>query len=197
MRLLSLDADTKFIGYAHFLGDKLMLYGTHDIAAKWDDLLVEVGRFLGDEIGYEVEYVAAEMPVMYKNAKTAIQLAQLVGAIRFASLNHGCEFIEVLPSERLTACGIPILTRSKPAKEAVKRTVSAIYGIEVTTTHAADAIAVGMAALNKLKLREMSRQADMMPCDHPTSAIVSSDEGTHYCRECEARQDACCEKGEA
>ena len=200
MRLLALDADTKHIGYAHFLGDKLMRYGTYDIKAKWDDLLVEVAYFLIDEVGWGsgVEAVACEMPVYCKNAKTTIQLAQLVGLIRFVTLDHWHQFVEVAPTERLTACGIPILTRSKAAKEAVMRTVAAIYGIEPGTTHAADAIAVGMAALNKLKLRDLSTQGthpedvstktqkvDTLPCGHPASAIASSADGSHWCRECE------------
>jgi Holliday junction resolvasome RuvABC endonuclease subunit len=147
------------VGYAIFAGDVPVDVGHMQTNVAWPETLTVVAQWLNNSVFTwgPIDAVASEMPVYYRNAKTTIMLAQLVGVIRYVARNHG-PFIEVLPSERLLALGLPIHLPRKVAKAAVMRLVNAEFGLSISSDHESDAIAVGLAALRKLKIEEMERK---------------------------------------
>ena len=160
MRLLALDPSLSYIGWALFDTDSnpdLKRHGAHGPSGDTlDDKLADAARWLDwlePHLRY-LEVLAIEVPVMYMNAKTTIALAQLCGVLRYSAYSWSERTIEILPAQRLTVLGLNANLKRAVAKREVLRLVNAIYSLELTAkdNDAADAIAVGFAAIRKLKL---------------------------------------------
>ena len=165
--LLALDPSTTCIGWAVLTldGERVVKYGTHRPrgdtldeklvdAYHWFLWLLDDGdTFLGDA----VTAYAFEMPIVYRNPATTIKLAQMVGVLRVAAFQWVEQTIEINPGGRLSALGLPVNLKRAVAKERVIANVNSLYGLELKPKDedAADAIAVGLAASNKLKLAQL------------------------------------------
>lgn len=156
--VLALDASTTAIGWALFDLDK-----RHP-----DDLLDHGVKRLKGGLWYRLDFghvwakwymtesqsvdlVALETPVVYRNAKSTIKQAYMVGVLGWVAFHVGVEILELRPDERLTALGLP--PRCRNPKPQVVRNVNQIYGLnlDVKTDHdIADAIALGWAARRRL-----------------------------------------------
>jgi Holliday junction resolvasome RuvABC endonuclease subunit len=160
MSLLALDPSLSVIGWCRFKEGLPVAFGSHRLTTKGiDDKLEEAAKWLGTMLLPGINEVAIEVPVLSKNPATLRSLAQLTGVLRYrARMTHNGlprRIIEVLPSERLSALGLPIRMTRDAAKAAVIMLVQQIYGITVANDDEADAIAVGEAAIKKMRLEEM------------------------------------------
>ena len=160
--ILAIDPSLSCIGWAVMGADTVYDYGIlvpygNEFDARLNSAYCWADS-MGRERGIHQELVTAiEIPVYYKNAKTLRDLAQLCGALR-VGLSWHCRTIDVLPTERLSALGLPIRLRRNEAKARVLSLVNAMFELELTTKDhdIADAIAVGVAAQKKLKLEAWS-----------------------------------------
>lgn len=157
MIILALDASTTAIGWAlcdlekrH--PDDLTEYGLERLKGKlWDRLdygQIWTRRYMEYQA---VELLAIETPVVWKNAKSSIKQAYMVGVLGLTGFRLGVEVMEIRPDERLTALGLP--ARCRNPKPWIVNTVNQIYGLglETKTDHdIADAIALGWAARRRL-----------------------------------------------
>jgi len=124
-------------------GDSLDLKLTS--ASKWLDSLAEQ---------YRPETIALEVPVVAKNIRTTIKLAQLSGALRLTAFQWTERTIEVYPGGRLAGLGLPIKTKRDDAKRLVTGHVNSIYGLDLDPKREhdiADAVAVAHAAWSMLR----------------------------------------------
>jgi crossover junction endodeoxyribonuclease RuvC len=94
--------------------------------------------------------LAIETPFFRLNAQTLITLASLGAAYRLAAMRAGLRVVGIPPAMRCTAIGLA----GDAAKDRVRHTVNAIYGLDLTDHNISDAVAVAAAAA--IKLREES-----------------------------------------
>jgi Holliday junction resolvasome RuvABC endonuclease subunit len=160
--LLALDASTTMLGWALL-----------DLEKRHPDDLLEYGRYplrghLWDRLDYGQEWarrtidparvglVAIETPVVYRNAKSTIRQAYMVGVLGLLAHTQGLEVVEIRPDERLTALGLP--ARLRDPKGQVTRNVNGIYSLSLGPKDhdIADAIAIGWAARRRLMLEGVS-----------------------------------------
>ena len=166
MRILGLDPSTVAIGYALLCtdSDHLLDYGVYKVEGNALDVKLWLAHDwledffeLGDTRRW-AQVLAIELPIYHRNIKTLRTLAQMVGALRAAAAYFTDQTIEVLPSERRLAMGITIRMKSKPAKDAIRRIVNQIYGLDLGPDDhdISDAVAVAVAAARKLRIEELS-----------------------------------------
>ena len=166
--ILSLDPSTTCIGWAVMSLDASIVvkYGTHRPkgdtldkkladAYRWMLRMVEHWHYTMRRDGGA--HYAFEMPIVYRNPATTIKLAQMVGVLRVAAFEWVEQTIEINPGGRLSALGLPVNLKRAVAKERVIANVNGLYGLELKPKEhdVADAIAVGLAASNKLKLAQL------------------------------------------
>lgn len=162
--IVALDPSTKVIGWALMDDEQVYDYGAIQIEGdgldeKLDDLRCKVADLMVSLFGYQddsLELCGIEMPVLHRrhskqNVHTLKVLAQVVGAIRCTIYPWAYEVLEIIPSQRLLALGLPARMKRADAKAAVLRNVNQIYGLELSSKEhdTADAIAVGRAGLLK------------------------------------------------
>ena len=102
----------------------------------------------------ELDAVAIEAVYHGPNAKTTILLAEVGAVLRLAALHGGIKsgrILDVRPAERLSALGL----RGNASKGEVVRAINTLYGHELTDHNAADAAAVALAGLGKLRCAEL------------------------------------------
>jgi len=156
-RLLALDPSTKVIGWAQFDGDDLVDCGAYHVRGdNLDDKMADAAIWIDHHMG-AAYILALEMPVMWRNVKTTVRLAQMVGALRLAAFPYARAVVEIMPGSRLLALGLRINMKRAEAKKQVVRLVNAMFSLELTAKDhdAADAVAVGLAALKKMKLEAL------------------------------------------
>ena len=104
--------------------------------------------------GFKPDAVAIEAVYHGPNARTTILLAEVGAVIRLAVLHAGVRsgrILDVRPAERLSALGL----RGNASKGEVVRAINTLYGHELTDHNAADAAAVALAGLGKLRCAEL------------------------------------------
>lgn len=164
MRVLTLDASTTAIGWAHFdlaqlAPDDLQEWGTIRPAGNLWERLRWGGDWLAGKMRGEhwIDRVALETPVVYmgggrpRNAPSTIKVAYMVGVLGQVAECEGAEVMELRPDERLTAIGLP--ARCRNPKPQVVRLVNRIYGLELDELKdhdTADAIAMGWAVSKRI-----------------------------------------------
>ena len=158
-RLLALDPSTSCIGWALFVGEELDTFDSYQPQGKTFDRLIANACDWLDNLGWRLmpKIIAFELPIVARNIKTTITLAQLAGALRFIAFseitNYVGTVVEVYPGSRLAALGLPIRLKRAEAKRRVVALVNARFGLNLTQKQhdIADAIAVGLAAMRQMR----------------------------------------------
>ena len=86
-----------------------------------------------------------------QNVKSLCHRARLDGAFLAAAGEAGVEVIEVIPAQRLNAVGLPGNLDRESAKAQCLFVVNAMFGMNLSSHDAADAVAIGLAAWGKMK----------------------------------------------
>lgn len=156
MLVLGLDASTTAVGWALLDTDQDLIcgHGCHrpvgdSVLERIDDADTWLNSLLWI---HPSAIIAVEVPVMHKNAATMRSLSYMAGVLLLRGWQRWGA-VEILPGQRLTALGLPPRMRRDNAKSAVLRIVNALYGLRLTEADhdAADAVAIAVAAANKLK----------------------------------------------
>lgn len=163
MIILALDPSLKAIGWALLDSgaDKILASGevckhaTQDIdvrlyrACIWLRHQLHTFTVFGEL--YAPNIVAIEMPIHVHNAKTYCEQCQLVGALRLEISYSGMSTITVYPSERRKVMGMDFKRKSaKEVKQMIMDEVNKRYGLEIESDHESDAVAIALAAKEKL-----------------------------------------------
>jgi len=156
--LLALDSSTRATGWAVFRLDNLdkpLAYGVKKFNGDLHERLYQSGAWLDGKIqDYRwwgsMAILAIEGQVVAKNKRTPIMLAQVAGALKYVAMAHGLDIIEIAQGQRKTVLGLPLTLDSKSSKIQVTALVNARFGLELGADEhdAADALAVGLAAVN-------------------------------------------------
>jgi len=118
--------------------------------------LYEWGRALVET--WQPQAVAIEAVFHGPNAKTTILLAEVGAVLRLGVLHGGIEsgrILDVRPAERLSALGL----RGRATKDEVVAAINTLYGYELTDHNEADAAAVALAGLSKMRLAALGLAA--------------------------------------
>jgi len=167
IRILALDPSLSCVGWAlmefdpELVRDWVNSHGNFrpegdDLDAKLANAADTLGRML---MASPVDILAIELPVVYRNPATTIKLGQLVGALRYVAYQTTDRTIEIQPGGRLTALGLPCRMKRKTAKELVVSMINTRYKLELEAADhdVADAVAVGHAAILKLRQEAWGR----------------------------------------
>ncbi len=102
---------------------------------------------------YRPERLAVEELFFFKNAKTAIQVAQARGVILLTGIQNGLEVDEFTPLEVKQA----ITGYGRAEKAQMQKMVAAILGIKekITSDDAADALAIALCAGQSLWVKNL------------------------------------------
>lgn len=149
MRMLSVDPNTKDTGLVMWEDGKPT--GAHSINQTRADRLLMVQRIIECAGDYRAEMLAVEDVYMGVNARTALTLAKLVGGIEAAALYAGFDVLMLSTGEIDAACGIPAAIDRKERKARLAALARLELG-DGLMQDTADAYAVGVAALGRLKV---------------------------------------------
>jgi len=161
--LLALDPSTTAIGWALFdvETDALLTSGVWrpPRKAEFDERCAAACLWLYKRLS-GVDAFAYEIPVVRHNPRTTVMLAEFSGALRSLAWVYVKRIIRVLPAERLTAFGLPWNVKRAEAKRLIVQYVNLRYGLGLTEKEhdVADAVAVGVAAMSRLKEEEIRQK---------------------------------------
>ncbi len=145
--LLSLDPGTRFLGWAFWEGGRLALWGLvePDAHLRSPERIGQIRAELDALFtGVRIHAVACERaPVMHRTGgkgafRPAPALDLVVNELRFWAKNRHASWAAYNPAQIKSACAFA----GNASKEAVARTVKAVYGVE-DDNNVVDAIAVG------------------------------------------------------
>ncbi|MCR5740155.1 MAG: hypothetical protein K6G43_10110 [Lachnospiraceae bacterium] len=150
IKLLSLDTSTRNTGYALYTNGELRNYGVLATKSKepTDDMLLKLSELLNE---YKPDIVVIENTVVLRNARVQRDLTQILGAVRFWSIQNGSCFYTLNPTEwrRLVKGADEVLPKSRPElKEWSIRTASDTIQKELADDNVSDAILIGVAYIN-------------------------------------------------
>ena len=157
MNIISIDPSSTAAGFAYFKDDELKFVevlkqkGSHlvDRMQKMNEYLISV---LKKE---KPKYIAIETPYLGMNRAVSMKMGQIFGMFIAActSLGYSSEYIiEIHPMTAKKAAGLERKAKRAEAKEIVLNNLKEKFPkIEICDDNAADAIAVGLAAINRLR----------------------------------------------
>jgi len=158
--ILALDPSPKAIGWCLYDVDADGVITTGEVCKHSDkdidNLLYKATKWLRVQLRafgrpYAPNIIALEMPVYVHNAKTFGRQNQLAGALKMEIINYGVKAVEVYPSERRKAMKMNFKGKSaKEVKRMIMDEVNQRYELEITSDHVSDAVAIALAARDKL-----------------------------------------------
>lgn len=122
-------------------------------ARRIDAITAEVLQFAR---AWAVDVVCVEQPYMGENPSTALRLRALSAAIEYACRAAGYTVVQVDPQTRGRAVGVVRRLKRDALKAAIVAAVKLLYGLTVTCDDEADAVAIGLAGRNKLRLQQLT-----------------------------------------
>jgi len=151
--ILGIDPGLANTGWAVIDEGKLIDYGC--IETKLDsNLTARLGKIYTQILGlvkkYEVKEMAVENLFFAKNVKSAISVAQAIGAIKIAGFENGINVVEYTPLQVKSN----LVGYGKAEKYQVEMMVRNILGLEksIKPSHAADAVAVALTHCGIMKI---------------------------------------------
>lgn len=161
MKLISIDPSSSAAGFAYFANNRLMWAKT--IVCKKDNLIdrmielsFELQRLLNK---HKPDYIAIETPYLGLNRAVSMKMGQIYGMFISACVlnTKGTMFvskdiISIHPMTAKRAAGlITKVKRAEGKKIVLARLNDKFPKIEIADDNSADAIAVGLAAIEQLK----------------------------------------------
>lgn len=157
MNILALDPSLKAIGWALLDSDEDEVIGagwyTGHESKDIDNCLYEAVMWLRAKCEvfgslHKAKILAIEVPIYVHNARTFGKQCQLLGALR---VHSPFEVIEIYPSERRKVMNMDFKGKSaKEVKQMIMDEVNRRYGLEIESDHVSDAVAIALAAKEKL-----------------------------------------------
>jgi len=144
-RILGLDQSTTICGYCVIENDKILTYGVHE--EKNDDIVHRIMKHKQWMKGiidiWEIDYVILEEVYMSRNAKTALMLGQVLGALQIAAYEQlGNKPMIVSPATWRSYCNIKGRSRQQQ-KENAQQFIKEKFDITVSFD-CADAICIAL-----------------------------------------------------
>lgn len=168
MRLLAVDQGSLSLGLAAFDErdpfDVRVLTPVHP-SAPWLERMVSMGAQLADHLAGEwvPEVVAIEGVVFHVNARSALVMGQTRGYLMclFRALYPGVRIMEINPSRVRSVIGAP--SRRAGAKQKNRWAVEAFTGAQLASEDANDAVVIGWAAQQELRLEALGMKPKPEP----------------------------------
>lgn len=126
-------------------------------ARRIDAITADVLKFARD---WTVDVVAVEQQYVGKNQHVCLRLRALASAIEYACRAAGLTVVKVEASERAKALGIRRKLSRDRLKAAIMEAVKLLYGVNCSDDNQADAVAIGLAGRNKLRLQQLTAQQE-------------------------------------
>lgn len=147
MKICGIDSSSVKTGISLFRGGKLAKYTLVDLHKMKDSeerinqMILGIYKVLEQ---YKPDVIYQESAWVSRNARTALVLSSIVGAIRGWALAHNCKWVQITPSAWRKQLNIKSYNKDrKQLKEASVSFVAEQYGIEVGDD-VADAICIGL-----------------------------------------------------
>lgn len=165
MRLLAVDQGSKALGLAAFDDardpfDVRVLKPAH-VSSPWQIRMRSLGAQLAEHLAGEwrPDVIAIEGVAFHKNARTALIMGQTRGYLMriFDEITPGARVMEINPSRVRSVIGAP--SRRAGAKQHNRWAVEAFTGAELASEDANDAVVIGWAAQQELRVEEMQHMA--------------------------------------
>lgn len=154
MRLCGIDSSTTATGISLFedgeyIEYKLITIDKKKFPTKWDRLnpmLIEISKVLNE---YKPDVIYQENSYKGNNVDNLKVLTNILGGIRFWSLENNCEYFQLLPSQWRSKLGLNKYEAERPElKNITMEFVKEKYNIEVPQDDVSDCICVGLAGLD-------------------------------------------------
>ena len=157
-RILAIDPGSKHLGFAHMLGDTILMSGVIDLYGNvpktyytlyyWMRLQLE-GIVHESGIKLVPEHVIIESYFPH-NRHGATVIPELRGIIKLACYQNKHDVLEIPPNtvkKYVTGNG-------RASKEEVRKVVNARYDLSIKSMDQSDAIAIGLTGLSKIAERD-------------------------------------------
>ncbi len=91
---------------------------------------------------YQIKTMAVEKLFFFKNAKSVMEVAQVIGALKLLAAERGLEFFEYTPLQ----VKMSLVGYGRAEKMQVEKMVRNMLGLKenITPSHASDAVAIGL-----------------------------------------------------
>lgn len=168
MRLLAVDQGSISVGLAAFQDRELVADSArairghgHDWHARMRDIAVQLREHLAGE--WRPDIIAIEGVALQRGPRANPKTLAIMGSTRgyltrvFDELVPAARVIEINPQKTRSVVGAP--RSRKRAKQHIGWAVEALTGESGLSEDAADAVAIGMAALEQLRAEEFERLA--------------------------------------
>ena len=165
MKILAFDQSSVATGWALFNDGQLTNYGVFDMKKEKDSASrIQKMEFLIADMVHDEQpdIVVIEDVSLQTNVSTLVMLARLQGAIQYIALDAGADVEIYKPSHWRKGVGIKTgkgIQRTE-LKQAAKQLVFDTYAAKVTDD-IADAILIGLCAVNEYKEKTEYEQPDL------------------------------------
>jgi len=150
MILCGIDSSTTFTAISWFEDGEYKskaLIDTHktkDAEERIDEMIRYIFRVLD---GRKPDVIYQEYAWLKNNAKTSIELATIIGAVRGWAVNNGCRWYKVMPNAWRKKLNIITKAKREQLKQIAIDYVDENLGIKVRRDDEADAICIGLAGV--------------------------------------------------
>ena len=150
MILCGIDSSTTFTAISWFEDGEYKskaLIDTHktkDAEERIDEMIRYIFRVLD---GRKPNVIYQEYAWLKNNAKTSIELATIIGAVRGWAVNNGCRWYRVMPNAWRKKLNITTKAKREQLKQIAIDYVDENLGVKVRRDDEADAICIGLAGV--------------------------------------------------
>jgi len=159
IRILAIDPGSKNLGWAYMLEDTLLLTGTTKLWGNdprtyttmwyWTRMALESGIRLSNGLVFKPNELVVESYFPGRK-RGATVIPELRGIIKLAAYQVGMNNITEVPPGTVKK---NITGNGRSSKDEVRAAVNAMYGLSVKSADEADAIAIGLAGLVRIRDR--------------------------------------------
>ncbi len=160
MKILAIDPASSSIGLAKFNGEEVVDCFTFSTKGNLlIDRMLVISKFIIKLLREDkYDYIAVETPYLGFNRSTAMKMGQIFGITSLSILLAGYksdQIIQIHPMTAKKAAGLTTVVKREKGKKLVIEFMSKRFpNIDIVDDNMADALAIGLAAINIIKEKQ-------------------------------------------